>query len=187
MDLGRRVRLDVATTRLETVAGRAVLLVERFDRSAEGGRRMMVSAHTILRLNEVGAPAPSDHGLADGIRSRFTRPKATLRELFSRIVCNICVSNTDDHSHNHAAFWDGDELTLTPAYDITPQALHVSVSVQAMEIGRNGFRSSRLAGCLDAAVDATSAAPKRQGSSGSRWKLSAPSGTTAKPVGLQDA
>lgn len=153
MELGRRVRLDVAPTRIETVAGRDVLLVERFDRPAEGGRRMVVSAHTILRGDEAGAPWPSYHGLADAIRARFTRSKATLRELFCRIVFNICVSNTDDHPHNHAAFWDGEMLTLTPAYDITPQVTHATNSVQAMEIGKNGFRASRLAGCLDAAVD----------------------------------
>ncbi|MDT4936572.1 MAG: serine/threonine-protein kinase HipA [Pseudonocardiales bacterium] len=33
------------------------------------------------------------------------------------------AGNNDDHARNHAAFWDGDRelLTLTPAYDITPQ------------------------------------------------------------------
>lgn len=27
-----------------------------------------------------------------------------------------------DHARNHAAFWDGTQLSLTPAYDICPQA-----------------------------------------------------------------
>lgn len=59
--------------------------------------------------------------LAVQIRSRFTEADVTLRELFSRISFNILVSNTDDHPRNHAAFWDGHNLTLTPAYDICPQ------------------------------------------------------------------
>ena len=37
--------------------------------------------------------------------------EATLRELFARITFNILTGNTDDHARNHAAFWDGRELT----------------------------------------------------------------------------
>jgi serine/threonine-protein kinase HipA len=55
------------------------------------------------------------------VRARFTEAKPTLRELFSRIAFNILCSNTDDHPRNHAAFWDGQALSLTPAYDLCPQ------------------------------------------------------------------
>ncbi|WP_244290426.1 HipA domain-containing protein [Leptospira bourretii] len=43
-----------------------------------------------------------------------------LEELFRRLVFNILCGNTDDHVRNYAAFWDGNSLTLTPAYDICP-------------------------------------------------------------------
>jgi len=59
--------------------------------------------------------------LADIIRARFSNPQATLHELFARMVFNVLVGNTDDHARNHAAFWDGEWLALTPAYDICPQ------------------------------------------------------------------
>ena len=58
--------------------------------------------------------------------------------------------NNDDHARNHAAFWDGKELTLTPAYDICPQARTGNESTQAMKIiGNNGY--SQLKTCLMAA------------------------------------
>jgi serine/threonine-protein kinase HipA len=60
------------------------------------------------------------------------------------------VSNTDDHARNHAAFWDGDQLRLTPAYDICPQLRSGGETAQAMAIGRDGFRASQLAGCVNA-------------------------------------
>jgi serine/threonine-protein kinase HipA len=41
--------------------------------------------------------------------------------VFERIVFNIVIGNTDDHARNHAAFWDGTHLDLTPAYDLCPQ------------------------------------------------------------------
>src|SRR3984885_1333856 len=152
MELARRAGLNVAPTQVIQVAGKDVLLVERFDRPGGGQRRHPVSGLTILGLDEfTGARYGSYALLADHIRRSFARPAATLRELFSRIVFNILVGNTDDHPRNHAAFVNSDRsLTLTPAYDICPQPRSVPQANQAMAIGRNGERSSQLATCLDA-------------------------------------
>jgi serine/threonine-protein kinase HipA len=58
--------------------------------------------------------------------------------------------NTHDHARNHAALWDGHELTLTPAYDICPQGRTGNEATQAMLItGEN--RYSQLKTCLAAA------------------------------------
>lgn len=151
MELARRVGLDVAPTRVERCLNRDVLLVERFDRTPTGSRRMLVSALTILGLDEMAGRHASYVDLAEVIRARFTNPQATLHELFTRIVFNICVGNTDDHARNHAAFWDGGALTLTPAYDICPQGRVGGEAAQAMAFGRNGFKFSQLAACVDAA------------------------------------
>ncbi len=83
--------------------------------------------------------------------ARFTEPKATLRELFGRITFNILVSNTDDHAKNHAAFWDGSMLTLTPAFDVTPQRRGGGEATQAMAIGEDGWKMSQVAGCVERA------------------------------------
>jgi serine/threonine-protein kinase HipA len=52
------------------------------------------------------------------------------------------AGNNDDHARNHAAFWDGDRelLTLTPAYDITPQPRAGGETRQLMAIGEDGWR-----------------------------------------------
>lgn len=152
MELARRVGLNVAPAELRRVAGKDVLLVERFDRSAGGQRRHLVSALTILGLDEfAGARYGSYALLADHVRRSFTDPAAALHELFSRIVFNVLVGNTDDHPRNHAAFVNADSsLTLTPAYDICPQPRSVPQANQAMAIGRNGERSSHLSTCLAA-------------------------------------
>ncbi len=75
-------------------------------------------------------------------------PTQTLRELFGRIVFNVLVGNTDDHARNHAAFWDGQSLTLTPAYDICPQARTGGETAQLMAIGKDGYRMSQASGCV---------------------------------------
>jgi len=89
--------------------------------------------------------------LADIIRQRFDNPRDTLRELFGRLVFNILCGNTDDHARNHAAFWDGARLSLTPAYDICPQSRTGTEANQAMNIF--GTRhESQLRRCLEAAA-----------------------------------
>lgn len=150
MDLARRAGLNVAHSQVTEVASKDVLLIERFDRPGGSQRSHMVSALTILGLDEfIGARYGSYANLADHIRSSFTSPAATLRELFSRIVFNILVGNTDDHPRNHAAFVNADgSLTLTPAYDICPQPRSVPQANQAMAISRNGLRTSQIATCL---------------------------------------
>jgi hypothetical protein len=51
MNLAGRAGINVARSELTHAAGRDVLLVERFDRTPDGGRLMVVSAVTILGLD----------------------------------------------------------------------------------------------------------------------------------------
>ncbi len=148
MELARRAGLQVASAELTHAHGKDVLLIERFDRTPSGGRRIMVSALTVLGLDELGARYASYADLAQAMRARFIRPRDALRELFSRITFNVLVGNNDDHARNHAAFWDGNELTLTPAYDICPQPRAGGETAQIMAIGEDGYRMSQVAGCV---------------------------------------
>lgn len=154
MMLAERVGVHAARTRLTRSLGKDVLLVYRFDRPGAGRRRLMVSALTILGLDEfLGARHASYLGLTDAVRARFADPTDTLAELFRRIVVNICVSNTDDHARNHAAFWDGTALTLTPAYDISPSLRSGDTASQAMALTRDGRRAARLELCRQSAAE----------------------------------
>jgi len=153
MRLAQIVGLTVANVQLVSASGKDVLLVERFDRErVEAGwlRHAMVSALTLFGLDEMQARYASYAELAEQIRARFAAPKATLHELFARLVFNVLCGNTDDHARNHAAFWDGDMLTLTPAYDICPQARTGREANQAMLIDGED-RRSQLQVCRAAA------------------------------------
>lgn len=152
MELARRVGIDAPHTRVTRSLDRDVLLVERFDRPAEGGRRMMVSALTLLGFGDfLGARYSSYVEILDVLRRRG-RDGDVGRKLFERIVFNIAVGNTDDHARNHAAFWDGSELELTPAYDICPQLRSGTEARQAMDITVDGRRDSQFAICVGAAA-----------------------------------
>ena len=153
MRLAHNVGLDVAPVSLKRVLGKDVLLIERFDRvPTDGGwlRRHMISALTLFELDEMTARYASYEQFAEIIRHRFRNPTETLRELYARLVYSVLCGNTDDHARNHAAFWDGECLELTPAYDICPQPRTGNEASQAMRIhGTNNM--SQIEVCLQAA------------------------------------
>ncbi len=153
MRLAKLAGLDVANVLLKKSSKKDVLLIERFDRiySPEGWQRKnMVSALTILGFDEMEARYASYEILAETIRHKFYNASKTLHELFKRLVVNILVGNNDDHARNHAAFWDGKMLELTPAYDICPQPRTGGIASQAMFIHGN-TNSSQLRECIAAA------------------------------------
>ena len=153
MRLASFAGINVSAVKLVQAAQKDVLLIERFDRTRKNdgwAREAIVSALTLLGLDEMMARHASYEVLAEVIRHRFEDPKQTLEELFARIVFNILCGNTDDHARNHAAFWNGKGLRLTPAYDICPQSRTGHEATQAMLISGDG-RLSKLASCLNAA------------------------------------
>ncbi|MGH9566433.1 MAG: type II toxin-antitoxin system HipA family toxin [Candidatus Angelobacter sp.] len=153
MRLAELAGLNVAAVKLKKALGKDALLVERFDREkvSQGWlRRPIVSALTLFALDEMMAMYASYQDLADIIRHRFIHSTEALRELYGRLVFNILCGNTDDHARNHAAFWDGKSLTLTPAYDVCPQPRTGNEASQAMLI-HDQNRMSQLSVCLAAA------------------------------------
>src|SRR5262249_1499784 len=80
--------------RLETVADRSVLLLNRFDR---------IKARRIPFLSTMSLLAASDNEshsyleIADAIRQCSAAPSEDLTELWRRIVFSILISNVDDH------------------------------------------------------------------------------------------
>jgi serine/threonine-protein kinase HipA len=136
--------VDTVDAQLTTAAGRETLLVRRFDRTPEGGRLMVVSGLTMLQLDEMAGRYATYPGLLDVLKGASQRPERAGKELFNRVAANIALGNTDDHARNHAALWDGQQLTLAPAYDIDPCRTPGWNANQAMAYGRDGERASSL-------------------------------------------
>lgn len=154
MRLAEIAGLDVAEHQVVTALNKKSILVKRFDREVEGGqvlRRHMISALTMLNMDEydVRAGFASYLRMTDVLRQLATDFSRDGRELFARMVFNILIGNTDDHARNHACFWDGSFLDLTPAYDICPQPRLGYSADQAMVVGDQGRKAS-LANALSA-------------------------------------
>lgn len=149
MFLAQKAGLDVARTRVESVLGRSVLLVERFDRTDDGGRILATSALTLTGLDELQARSGSYVDFLDALRSNGA-PEGTASELFARIAFNMAISNSDDHLRNHAALWDGTVATLSPAYDLSPMRRSGETASQAITYDRNGTRRNNFSDLIAA-------------------------------------
>jgi serine/threonine-protein kinase HipA len=98
-------------------------MVKRFDRTERGGRLHFASAMTMTdRVDGDDASTGTSYlELAEVLIKHGSQAKTDLRELWSRIVFNILVSNTDDHLRNHGFILDpGQGWRLSAAYDMNP-------------------------------------------------------------------
>ena len=66
-------------------------------------------------------------------------------EVFSRAAFSMAISNFDDHMRNHAAFWDGQTLELTPAYDLSPMARSGDTAALGTPFTRVGEKNAQFA------------------------------------------
>ena len=179
IDLARRCGIDVPNASVIKSMGRDVLLIERFDRLPAGGRRHVVSGLTMLGFDALlGARYGSYPEILDVLRELGRAPHDVGRRLFERVVFNVAIGNNDDHARNHAAFWDGQSLDLTPAFDLTPQVRSTDTSAQAMAIGRDGSRASQFSVCVAAAADYGLSHPRPSRSSSASSRQSRTTGAT---------
>jgi serine/threonine-protein kinase HipA len=143
--LARQCGISTAESRIETVGGKDVLLIKRFDREKTNGgytRAHMISGLTVLRADEGVQTRPrwSYMLLVEELRRISAEPRKDARELFRRICFNALISNIDDHPRNHALIAKEDDWRLSPAYDLTPAPLvsqdHRDLAMDCGDLGR---------------------------------------------------
>lgn len=110
-------------------------LVKRFDRVAQGQRRHFASAMNLTghQDGDDASTGASYLEIAQVLMTDGASTHAGLRELWSRVVFNLLVSNTDDHLRNHGFLLEpGRGWALSPAFDMNPvphaQGLKLNIS-----------------------------------------------------------
>lgn len=159
LDLAEIAGLDVPRRELIHVAGKDVLLVERFDRQLLEGeinrwaRYPYASARTVFFSN----PALQRYAFT-GSYGRLSLELATWSintvrdrlELFRRIVFNCLVNNLDDHDLNHGFIHRGNGFELSPLFDVVPQrpaGARPRLALHSGEFGGEATKQNLLSGC----------------------------------------
>jgi serine/threonine-protein kinase HipA len=144
LELAKTCGISVATSRIEMIGGKDVLLVKRFDRQKTRKgytKSRMISGLTLLRADEAAEARDrwSYVLMSEELRRVVREPKKDAPELFRRMAFNALISNVDDHPRNHALLAKESEWQLSPAYDLTPSP-QISQDRRdlAMEIGDQG-------------------------------------------------
>jgi serine/threonine-protein kinase HipA len=134
--LARSCGLRVPESAVRRFASRQhTFLVKRFDRAPTGRRLHFASALTLTDRGDGddAASGASYLEIARQVIDHGANTDADLRELWSRIVFNLLVSNTDDHLRNHGFLLvPGLGWRLSDAYDMNPtpdaQGLKLNIS-----------------------------------------------------------
>ena len=131
LDVMARTRITVPTYRLVAVDARSILILTRFDRTADRARKGYISAMTGCRADDGQHRDYAD--IADSLLDLSESPRADLSQLFERVCVSVALGNTDDHLRNHG-FLRGDAgWRLSPVFDVNPNPdLYASRSTSIM-------------------------------------------------------
>jgi serine/threonine-protein kinase HipA len=112
--------IEVPRFEQRLIGGRPVLLLQRFDRRADGSRDHVISARSLLGIQEASLDLDGSYpAIAERLR-RSGMPAEAAAQWFDRMLFNIAIGNTDDHPLNHLFGWNGRWLSLMPAFDLEP-------------------------------------------------------------------
>ena len=144
LELARKCGINSARSKIETVAGKDVLLVQRFDRDRTPRgytRARMISGLTLLRAEESAMHRDrwSYVLMAEELRRVVASSKSDAEELFRRMCFNALISNIDDHPRNHALVAFAEDWHLSPAFDLTPSpsvSQHRDLALVCGDLGR---------------------------------------------------
>jgi serine/threonine-protein kinase HipA len=121
--IATKAGINVSSTMVKKLSGKHhTFLNQRFDRNNKGKRIHFASAMTLLGYSD-GADykeGVSYLELAEFIIRHGAKADQDLKELWRRIVFNICIKNTDDHLRNHGFLLSENGWILSPVYDVNP-------------------------------------------------------------------
>lgn len=122
LSLARQSGIHAPRSRVESVQGQNVLIIDRFDRDGEL-RHSYASAMTMLEATD--GDQRSYLEIAEVVEVVSTNPADDLEELWRRIAFFILVGNTDDHLRNHGFIRPMGERgwKLSPVFDVNPNPL----------------------------------------------------------------
>ena len=151
LTLAAKAGIAVTRWRLESIAGRRVLLLQRFDR--EGTERVpFLSAMSLLGATD--GESYSYPEIAEALRQHGAAVAQDLPQLWRRMVFNSLASNFDDHLRNHGVLYAGRRgWRLSPAYDLNPVPVDIRPRIHVTTLTLDHDPTASLEMALEVAGD----------------------------------
>lgn len=121
----RNLGMPAARTEITSFAGIQTVVIERYDRlAAEAG---LVRLHQEDACQALGLPpskkyerqgGPSTAVIAELIRKHSSDAHADIERYRDALIFNWLIAGSDAHAKNYSLFLDGENVRLTPLYDL---------------------------------------------------------------------
>lgn len=145
--LARAVGIDAAKAEWREVAGKPLLLVERYDRMSVEGKTKRLHQEDFAQA--LGVPSNRKYAAEGGptfrdsfalLRSAATRPAREVLKLADAAIFNLIIGNADAHAKNYSLLRrENGEVVLAPLYDLVATHMWKELSPKlAMRFGRAG-------------------------------------------------
>lgn len=132
LTLAKKAKIQVPEWQLIKIDKLYVLLLKRFDR-INTQRVPYLSAMSMLNANDNELHSYLE--IVDALRQFGANAEGDIKELWRRIVFNICIANTDDHLRNHGFLhFDIKGWILSPAYDMNPVPIDIKPRILSTAI-----------------------------------------------------
>ncbi len=119
LQLAQEAGIESASARIEWVAGQAVAVIRRFDRTKKGSRIPYISGATLLQAQRGDEHAYTE--IVDLMKGKCHAYIQQAQQLWRRLVFNHLIANVDDHLQNIGFLYVGKGLwKLAPAFDLNP-------------------------------------------------------------------
>ncbi len=143
--LARAVGIDAAHAEWREVAGKPLLLVERYDRMWIEGKTKRLHQEDFAQA--LGVPSNRKYAAEGGptfrdsfalLRSAATRPAREVLKLADAAIFNLIIGNADAHAKNYSLLRrENGEVVLAPLYDLVATHMWKELSPKlAMRFGR---------------------------------------------------
>lgn len=143
--LARAVGIDAAHAEWREVAGKPLLLVERYDRMWIEGKTKRLHQEDFAQA--LGVPSNRKYAAEGGptfrdsfalLRSAATRPAREVLKLADAAIFNLIIGNADAHAKNYSLLRrENGEVVLAPIYDLVATHMWKELSPKlAMRFGR---------------------------------------------------
>jgi len=128
MQLLSKLGIHVPETKLMPLGNKkSAYMIKRFDRIT-GDPIHFISAHSLFNIDRVRLIPDAHHdprsyiALARHLRAHSAHAIEDCLELYSRMVANVLLKNTDDHARNHAMIYNvsTSKWRLAPVFDVLP-------------------------------------------------------------------
>jgi len=144
MKLAKKCGLNVPEVKLENIAGKEVLIVERYDRIIKGNtisrlhQEDMCQAAGIMTDRKYQADGgPGIVEIYQMIKKNSVFPLIDLQAFLKNVLFNYLVGNCDAHSKNYSFVYDAKgKARLSPIYDVVSTIVYPGLTQKlSMKIG----------------------------------------------------